>query len=66
LINEITFDSPGLSVLDLCCGKGGDIPSKWLKAKPAHYVGVDLSAMSVAEARQRYQDSVVNGRKQAN
>jgi 2-polyprenyl-3-methyl-5-hydroxy-6-metoxy-1,4-benzoquinol methylase len=66
LINEITIDTPGLSVLDLCCGKGGDIPGKWLKAKPAHYVGVDLSAMSVAEARQRYQDSVVNGRRQAN
>jgi hypothetical protein len=34
----------------LCCGKGGDIPGKWKKAKLSHYVGVDLSAESVKEA----------------
>lgn len=48
-------------MLDLCCGKGGDIPGKWMKARPAHYVGVDLSSMSVAEARKRYLEVVVNG-----
>lgn len=46
-------------MLDLCCGKGGDIPGKWKKARPCHYVGVDLSAASVKEARDRYTRSVV-------
>ena len=44
----------------MCCGKGGDIPSKWKKARPSHYVGVDLSAASVEEAQQRYKKSVVD------
>ena len=66
LINEQTFKEKGLSILDLCCGKGGDIPGKWLKAKPSHYVGVDLSALSVTEARKRYLDVVVNGQRSAN
>mmetsp|Transcript_24782 Transcript_24782/g.17487 ORF Transcript_24782/g.17487 Transcript_24782/m.17487 type:complete len:91 (+) Transcript_24782:148-420(+) len=39
----------GLSVLDLCCGKGGDL-SKWKIARVSHYVGADLSKNSVAEA----------------
>lgn len=47
-------------MLDLCCGKGGDIPGKWKKAKPSHYVGVDLSAISVKEARARYINTVVD------
>jgi mRNA (guanine-N7-)-methyltransferase len=49
LIQEVTFRTPGLSVLDLCCGKGGDM-GKWPKAFPSHYVGVDLSSSSVEEA----------------
>lgn len=55
----------GLSILDLCCGKGGDIPGKWKKAKPSHYVGVDLSATSVKEARSRYINVVVDGARNA-
>jgi hypothetical protein len=46
--------------LDLCCGKGGDIPTKWKKAKPAHYVGVDLSEQSVIEARKRFISKLVD------
>lgn len=59
LISEVTFKRSGLSVLDLCCGKGGDIPGKWKKAKPCHYVGVDLSRASVEEAHERYLKSIV-------
>lgn len=44
--------------MDLCCGKGGDI-FKWRLAKPAHYVGVDLSRESVKEAHSRYLDVIV-------
>jgi ubiquinone/menaquinone biosynthesis C-methylase UbiE len=54
IINEVTFMQKNLSILDLCCGKGGDIPGKWKKVKPSHYVGVDLSAASVEEAQRRY------------
>ena len=53
LISQVTKGSPGLSILDLCCGKGGDI-FKWRLAKPAHYVGVDLSRESVKEAHSRF------------
>jgi hypothetical protein len=42
----------------LCCGKGGDIPGKWKKARLCHYVGVDLSKASVEEAQRRYIDTV--------
>ena len=49
--------------MDLCCGKGGDIPGKWKKAKPCHYVGVDLSRASVEEAQRRYTDSIVEDTK---
>ena len=38
-----------LSVLDLCCGMGGDL-EKWQKMNIAHYVGADLSDKSVIEA----------------
>ena len=58
LIQEVTNKQIGMSILDLCCGKGGDL-GKWKKACPSHYVGVDLSSSSVEEARRRYISSVV-------
>lgn len=42
-----------LSVLDLCCGTGGDL-QKWERSKIAHYVGSDLSSKSVIEAQARH------------
>jgi SAM-dependent methyltransferase len=45
----------GLSVLDLCCGRGGDI-IKWKRQNINHYVGVDLSRALVEEAYTRYQE----------
>ena len=66
LINQVTYGQSGLSVLDLCCGKGGDIPGKWKKAKLSHYVGVDLSAESVKEAQNRYIKTIVEDARSAN
>jgi hypothetical protein len=43
----------GAAVLDLACGKGGDMP-KFKKANVAVYVGVDIAANSVRDAATRY------------
>lgn len=44
---------PGASVLDLCCGKGGDL-IKWTRARCSHYVGCDVARVSVEEAANRW------------
>lgn len=49
----------GISVLDLCCGRGGDI-GKWHKQNILHYVGADLSEPLVREGRSRYLETVVD------
>jgi mRNA (guanine-N7-)-methyltransferase len=59
LISEVTFKIPGLSVLDLCCGRGGDMV-KWKKANVAHYVGLDFSDSSITEAQTRYLSLVLD------
>lgn len=51
LINLHT--KPGYSVLDLCCGKGGDL-RKWEQAKITSYVGCDIAGESVHQAAERY------------
>jgi mRNA (guanine-N7-)-methyltransferase len=51
LISEYTMQ--GFTVLDLCCGKGGDLP-KYKFARIAFYVGVDLSKKCIQEAKERY------------
>ena len=53
LINEVTSRKRALSVLDLCCGVGGDL-NKWQRAGIARYVGSDLSSKSVEEAHSRH------------
>ncbi|KAI0350092.1 hypothetical protein OH77DRAFT_1102371 [Trametes cingulata] len=40
-------------VLDMGCGKGGDL-TKWAKANVAEYVGLDIAAVSIDQARQRH------------
>jgi mRNA (guanine-N7-)-methyltransferase len=44
---------PRYSILDLACGKGGDLP-KWQKQEIGHYVGVDIAYGSICDAIQRY------------
>ncbi|KAM0792129.1 hypothetical protein ACM66B_004829 [Microbotryomycetes sp. NB124-2] len=44
---------PLIKVLDLGCGKGGDL-QKWGRAGTSEYVGIDLAAVSIEQARQRW------------
>ncbi|EIN08070.1 guanine-N(7)-methyltransferase [Punctularia strigosozonata HHB-11173 SS5] len=44
----------GGKVLDMGCGKGGDL-IKWAKSPVREYVGLDIAAVSVEQARGRYQ-----------
>lgn len=48
-----------LCVLDVGCGKGGDL-SKWRLAPQivGHYIGIDTAEVSIAQARERYQSMV--------
>lgn len=42
------------SLLDLCCGRGGDI-QKWNACKIKRVVGLDISHKEILEARSRYE-----------
>lgn len=55
LIKEAVGRKRDASVLDLCCGVGGDL-DKWQKQSIAHYVGSDLSDTSVVEAHKRHKE----------
>jgi mRNA (guanine-N7-)-methyltransferase len=44
---------PGERLLDLCCGRGGDL-AKWRRAGAGHVVAVDISASEIEEARRRH------------
>lgn len=56
LIQEAVGEKRELHVLDLACGKGGDLP-KWAKHHVARYVGVDVNAESIEEAQRRNQNT---------
>lgn len=42
-------------VLDMCCGKGGDL-FKWRKGNISHLICADLAGTSVEQCRTRYDD----------
>lgn len=44
-----------LRVLDICCGKGGDL-SKWQKARVEHVVFADIAKVSVQQCQNRYDE----------
>lgn len=48
------FTPPRAVVLDLCCGKGGDLP-KWCSAAIRHWVAADIAGESVKAAEERYE-----------
>ena len=47
------------SVLDLCCGKGGDL-DKWRLSKAGHYVGLDIANHAINHAKWRYEKYTIN------
>lgn len=46
-----------LRVLDMCCGKGGDL-LKWRKANISHLICADIAQVSLEQCQQRYNDMV--------
>ncbi|KAJ6623431.1 mRNA capping enzyme-domain-containing protein [Mycena sp. CBHHK59/15] len=46
--------APKGKILDMGCGKGGDL-TKWAKARVAEVIAVDIAAVSIDQARSRWQ-----------
>ncbi|XP_012286817.1 mRNA cap guanine-N7 methyltransferase isoform X2 [Orussus abietinus] len=46
-----------LKVLDMCCGKGGDL-LKWHKANISHLICADIAEISVEQCQNRYNELV--------
>lgn len=44
-----------IRVLDLCCGKGGDL-LKWEKANISHLICTDIAEVSVDQCKKRYEE----------
>lgn len=53
-IREKDYGRP-LRVLDICCGKGGDL-SKWQKARVEHAIFADIAEVSIDQCKTRYED----------
>ncbi|KAM3964812.1 RNA guanine-7 methyltransferase [Aphomia sociella] len=53
-VREKDYGRP-LRVLDICCGKGGDL-SKWQKARIDKVIFADIADISVQQCKTRYED----------
>lgn len=53
-------DCPRATVLDLCCGKGGDL-LKWRIGNVAHLVATDIASVSLEQCEKRYQEMKERG-----
>lgn len=51
-----TYGRQGDTVLDIGCGKGGDL-LKWNRARIAGFIGVDIAEISIEQAQGRYNSS---------
>lgn len=57
---KATLGTP-LRVMDMCCGKGGDL-LKWSKGNITHLICTDIAAVSVEQCETRYKNIVQNDR----
>ncbi|XP_062865398.1 mRNA cap guanine-N7 methyltransferase [Trichomycterus rosablanca] len=55
ILDTVRRDRREVSVLDLGCGKGGDL-LKWRKGRISRLVCADIAAVSVEQCQQRYDD----------
>lgn len=56
-----SYNEP-IRVLDMCCGKGGDL-LKWGKANIAHLICADIAEVSVEQCQTRYKEHISNKRR---
>ncbi|XP_017882156.1 mRNA cap guanine-N7 methyltransferase [Ceratina calcarata] len=54
-----------MKVLDMCCGKGGDL-FKWKKANISHLICIDLAEVTVQQCHDRYKDLLKRNASQRN
>lgn len=52
-LSECKKNVQSITVLDMCCGKGGDL-LKWRNGNINHLICVDLAAVSVEQCEERY------------
>ncbi|KIW04391.1 uncharacterized protein PV09_04672 [Verruconis gallopava] len=55
LIKKFSPQKPGFKILDIGCGKGGDL-QKWRHQHPELYVGLDPAEVSIQQAAGRYRE----------
>jgi mRNA (guanine-N7-)-methyltransferase len=53
--NNSNNNHNNISVLDLACGRGGDI-GKWFRYRLHQFIGLDISKENIEEAQRRYND----------
>nr|XP_034176302.1 mRNA cap guanine-N7 methyltransferase isoform X1 [Osmia lignaria]XP_034176303.1 mRNA cap guanine-N7 methyltransferase isoform X1 [Osmia lignaria] len=54
-IKQHTVHGYPIKVLDMCCGKGGDL-FKWEKVKVSHVICADLAEISIEQCQDRYKE----------